>query len=107
MAMATFTQWFLTFLIVKFGPIGIKELGYKFYYIFCVGNVVVVVCVYFLVKETKGLTLEEIDVLFAKKEYRHVLQARIRGDHEAMDKAVDVQQMEVVGQNAEVRHKEA
>ena len=90
MAMATFTQWFLTFLIVKFGPIGIQQLGFKFYYIFCVTNVIVVFCVYFLVKETKGLSLEEIDVLFASKEYKHALQARISGDHEAMEKSNEI-----------------
>jgi hypothetical protein len=76
---------------VKFGPIGIKQLGFKFYYIFCVTNVVVVICVYFLVKETKGLSLEEIDVLFAREEHKHDLQARIRGDHEAVEKSIEVQ----------------
>jgi len=84
--MGVFTQWFITFIVVKFGPMGIQDIGYKFYILFCVFNVLAIVFVYFCVKETKGLSLEEIDVLFARKEYKHVLQARLRGDPEATDK---------------------
>ncbi|KAI1622027.1 MFS transporter [Exophiala viscosa] len=85
-SMGVFTQWFITFIVVKFGPMGIQDIGYKFYILFCVFNVLAIVFVYFCVKETKGLSLEEIDVLFARKEYKHVLQARLRGDPEATDK---------------------
>jgi hypothetical protein len=66
--------------VVKFGPTGITNIGWKFYLLFCVFNVLAIPFVYFFVKETKGLSLEEIDLLFAKKEYRHVLEARLRGD---------------------------
>jgi hypothetical protein len=59
---------------------GISDIGWKFYLLFCVFNVLAIPFVYFCVKETKGLSLEEIDLLFAKKEYRHVLEARLRGD---------------------------
>ena len=84
--MGVFTQWAMTFIVVKAGPVGIKSSGWKFYLLFCVFNVLAVVFVYFFVKETKGLSLEEIDVLFAKKEYKHVLEAKLRGDTEAEDK---------------------
>jgi hypothetical protein len=59
---------------------GISDIGWKFYLLFCVFNVLAIPFVYFCVKETKGLSLEEIDLLFAKKEYKHVLEARLRGD---------------------------
>ncbi|KAK4941566.1 hypothetical protein LTR10_018585 [Elasticomyces elasticus] len=85
-SMGVFTQWFITFIVVKFGPMGIQDIGYKFYILFCVFNVLAIVFVYFCVKETKGLSLEEIDVLFAREEYKHVLQARLRGDPEVTDK---------------------
>jgi hypothetical protein len=59
---------------------GISDIGWKFYLLFCVFNVLAVFFVFFCVKETKGLSLEEIDLLFAREEYKHVLQARLYGD---------------------------
>ena len=79
-SMGVFGQWFITFIVVKFGPLGITNIGWRFYLLFCVFNVVAAVFVYFFVKETKGLGLEEIDVLFASKDYKHVLEARLRGE---------------------------
>ena len=78
--MGVFGQWFITFIVVKFGPLGITNIGWRFYLLFCVFNVVAAVFVFFFVKETKGLGLEQIDVLFARKDYKHVLEARLRGD---------------------------
>ncbi|KAL6248459.1 hypothetical protein RBB50_004714 [Rhinocladiella similis] len=101
-AMGVFTQWFITFIVVKFGPMGIQNIGYRFYILFCVFNVLAIPFVYFCVKETKGLSLEEIDLLFARKEYKHVLQARLRGDHEAADKK-DLQEKEVVEETVDAK----
>ncbi|ETI21553.1 hypothetical protein G647_07900 [Cladophialophora carrionii CBS 160.54] len=93
-SMGVFTQWIITFIVVKFGPMGIQSSGWKFYLLFCVFNVLAIPFVYFCVRETKGLSLEEIDLLFAKKEYRHVLQARLRGDPEGAEKGgVDEQEV--------------
>lgn len=58
--MGVFTQWFITFIVVKFGPMGIQDAGWKFYLLFCVFNVLAVVFVYFCIKETQGKTLEEV-----------------------------------------------
>ncbi|KIW64609.1 hypothetical protein PV04_09532 [Phialophora macrospora] len=92
-SMGVFTQWIITFIVVKFGPMGIQSSGWKFYLLFCVFNVLAVPFVYFFVRETKGLSLEEIDVLFAKPEYKHVLQARLRGDPEAEKGGVEEQEV--------------
>jgi len=64
--------------IVKFGPTGITHIGYKFYIIFCVFSAITIPFIYFCAKETKGLSLEEIDLLFAKKAYQPVLKGKIR-----------------------------
>lgn len=79
-SMGVFTQWFITFIVVKFGPMGVSNVGWRFYILFCVFNVLAVIFVYFFVKETKGLSLEEIDLLFARKDYKHVLEARLRAN---------------------------
>lgn len=100
--MGVFTQWFITFIVVKFGPMGIESIGYRFYILFCVFNVLAIPFVYFCVKETKGLSLEEIDVLFARKEYKHVLQARLRGDQEAIGKETS-HEMEHVQERVEAK----
>lgn len=94
-SMGVFTQWFVTFIVVKFGPMGIKDIGWRFYLLFCVFNVLAIVFVYFFVKETKGLSLEEIDVLFARDEYKHVLQARLQGNGGAAEKN-DLEEHEMV-----------
>ena len=58
---------------------GITNIQWRFYLLFCVFNVLAAIFTWFAVKETKGLSLEEIDLLFAKKEYKHVLEAKLRG----------------------------
>ncbi|KAI1625148.1 MFS transporter [Exophiala viscosa] len=82
-AMAVGMEWLMTFVVVKVGPIGIQNVGWKFYILFCVFNVIQVIFVYFAVKETKGLTLEEIDYVWAKPEYKAELEARLHSvEHE-------------------------
>ncbi|KAF2102983.1 MFS transporter [Rhizodiscina lignyota] len=78
-SMGIFGQWIITFIVVKFGPMGIANIHWKFYLLFCVFNVLAAIFVWFAVKETKGLSLEEIDLLFAKDDYKHVLEAKLRG----------------------------
>ena len=70
-AMGVFTQRFVTFIVLKFGPMGISASSWKFYLLFRVFNVLTVVFIYFFVKETKGQSLEETDVL-------HPMEAQVR-----------------------------
>ena len=93
-SMGVFTQWFTTFIVVKFGPMGISSAGWKFYLLFCVFNVLAIFFVYFCVKETKGLSLEEIDLLFAKKEYKHEIEVRLRRGSNAAEKGSIVMEKE-------------
>jgi hypothetical protein len=59
---------------------GIQDIGWKFYLLFCVFNVLAIPFVWFYVKEAKCLSWEEIDVLFAKPECKHILEARLHAD---------------------------
>ncbi|KAJ6099681.1 hypothetical protein N7467_001216 [Penicillium canescens] len=68
-AIAMVTNWLGVYVIVSVTPVGIENLGWKFYLVFAVTNFVFTpVCWYFYV-ETAGLSLEEIDKLFEVKYY--------------------------------------
>ncbi|PSS22947.1 hypothetical protein M430DRAFT_98158 [Amorphotheca resinae ATCC 22711] len=99
-SLAVGMEWLMTFVVVKVGPIGITHAGWKFYLLFCIFNVIQVIFVWFFVKETKGRTLEEIDLVFAKKAKRRELQAQMHGrelDTSTDSKeAVDVEMLETV-----------
>lgn len=54
------------FIVVKFTPSALANIGYRTYIIFAVFNFCWLPVIYFFLPETKGLVLEEIDALFAK-----------------------------------------
>jgi sugar porter (SP) family MFS transporter len=76
-ACAVGMEWLITFVTVFAGPIGITNCGWKFYLLFCIGNILQIVFVFFCVKETKSPTLEEIDILYAKPAYKTELEERM------------------------------
>nr|POE48083.1 sugar transporter stl1 [Quercus suber] len=63
---STASNWIMNFIIVYITPPAIQNIRYKTYIIFAVLNSVFVPIVYFFYPETKGLALEEVDLLFAK-----------------------------------------
>ncbi|KAL1310582.1 hypothetical protein AAFC00_000860 [Neodothiora populina] len=61
---ASATQWLFNFVVTKFTPAAISNIGWKTFImfgIFCAANGFFV---FFFMKETKGLKLEDIDILF-------------------------------------------
>lgn len=63
-AATAFGEWLMTFITVFAGPIGLANIGWKFWLWILSGNLVAIVFVYFLCPETGGKTLEDVDFLF-------------------------------------------
>ncbi|KIW75705.1 hypothetical protein Z517_10448 [Fonsecaea pedrosoi CBS 271.37] len=104
-ALSVGMEWLMTFVVVKVGPIGITHAGWKFYLLFCIGNVLQVVFIYLFVKETKGLTLEEIDYLYAKPSHRAELEEKL-AHHRHVVKVDDAEAVVMTAQGDEKKNAE-
>ncbi|KAF2870897.1 sugar carrier protein A [Massariosphaeria phaeospora] len=63
-----FGNWLVSTVWSQVSPIGLGEITYKFYFIFVAFNICVTFpTIFFMFKETKQLTLEEIDLLFGER----------------------------------------
>ncbi|KAL3491956.1 general substrate transporter [Aspergillus germanicus] len=60
-ALGAATNWILNFMVVEITPIGIQNLGWRFYIVWIALNAAMVPAVYFFYPETAGRTLEDID----------------------------------------------
>ncbi|PNS16184.1 hypothetical protein CAC42_1947 [Sphaceloma murrayae] len=77
-AITTASQWFWSFLISRTTPYMITSLGYGTYMFFGALMIVIGVWSFFCIPETKGVTLETMDAIFAKSVCRSVWD-RLRG----------------------------
>lgn len=66
-ATSTATNWIFNYIVVLVTPIGVEDIGWKFFIIFGVFNYCFIPVIFFFFVETKGLSLEEIDEIFLKK----------------------------------------
>lgn len=64
MAICTATHWLFNFVIARSVPYMVSNIGYGTYFVFATCLTLSIPFVYFFVPETKGQSLEEIDVLF-------------------------------------------
>lgn len=63
-ALGTATNWAMNFVVVEITPIGIDNLGWQFYIIWTVMNLVFVPIIYLFYPETANRQLEDIDLFF-------------------------------------------
>lgn len=63
-ALGAATNWIFNFMVVEITPIGIQNLGWRFYLIWIVLNAAVIPIVYLFYPETAGRTLEDLDDYF-------------------------------------------
>ncbi|KAJ4250186.1 hypothetical protein NW762_012001 [Fusarium torreyae] len=63
-ALGAATNWIFNFMVVEITPVGIQNLGWKFYLIWTVLNAAIIPIVYLFYPETAGRTLEDLDEYF-------------------------------------------
>ncbi|CDS14392.1 hypothetical protein LRAMOSA06561 [Lichtheimia ramosa] len=71
-ALSTCSNWLSNYVIVMITPPAIANIGYGIYVIFAIFNFLFIPIVYFFYPETKGRSLEELDVVFAKANEENV-----------------------------------
>lgn len=85
-AISVIFQWLITFLVVEITPVGIQNIGWKLYIVFCILNWSSIIVVWFWYPETSGKTLEAIDFLFASQDsLRQVVKLSSRKDFDELD----------------------
>lgn len=61
-------NWLVNTFFAQVSPIALGHIGWKYYFVFVAFNIVVTFpTIWFTFKETKGLSLEEIDLLFGER----------------------------------------
>jgi len=73
-ALSTFTNWTLNLVFAQFSPTALTRIGFKYFYVFFVFGVIATVCYAVFFPETKGRTLEQMDVLFGDQLVPHALE---------------------------------
>ncbi|KAL5602168.1 hypothetical protein FOBRF1_009701 [Fusarium oxysporum] len=63
-ALATGTNWITNFIVVEITPIGIQNLGWRFWIVWTVTNALFLPVIYFLYPETSNRKLEDMDDYF-------------------------------------------
>ncbi|KAI5796613.1 general substrate transporter [Geopyxis carbonaria] len=65
-SMAVVCYWCFNFLVVMITPTALENIGYKMYIMYAIFNIWFAVTIWYFYPETKGKTLEEMDLVFAR-----------------------------------------
>ncbi|KAF7193889.1 Lactose permease [Pseudocercospora fuligena] len=89
MSIYTFTTKCCGLFVAMVIPFGLNAIGYQFYFVNACFDILMIVFVVLVWVETRGMTLEEVDVLF-NKEKRQVVVEQIK---EEMEGSISVQEV--------------
>lgn len=93
-AITTFTNWSLNLIFAQISPTALDSVGFRYFYLFFCFNVIALLSYWFFYPETKGYTLEQLDVLFGDQIVPHAL-ADPEGAAAVMEKDVALHQENV------------
>ncbi|KAK5118080.1 hypothetical protein LTR62_004126 [Meristemomyces frigidus] len=97
-AAATSMNWLFGFVCTQFTSVGIRRLGYKFYIIFAVLNLVFLPVVYFLYPETANRTLEDLSDYFDRDSPHSTIigvHNKIAKQHHRPQEAIDAEERRI------------
>ncbi|KAK3293779.1 general substrate transporter [Chaetomium fimeti] len=81
-------NWLVSTFWSQLSPMALKELGWRFYFLFVAWDIVITIpIVFFFFKETKQLSLEEIDLLFGERSLGALPRELDKGDRPAYSAA--------------------
>ncbi|KPM41233.1 hypothetical protein AK830_g5281 [Neonectria ditissima] len=72
-AITTFTNWVVNLVFAQFSPSALTKIGFRYFYVFFVFNLIAFLCYWLFYPKTKGRTLEQMDVLFGDQLVPHAL----------------------------------
>lgn len=94
-SITTFTNWVINLVFAQFSPSALSRIGFRYFYVFFIFNLVAALSYAFLYPETKGKTLEQMHEIFGDHPVPHALKDA-EDVTEAMEKDVTVEKVEHV-----------
>ena len=83
-------NWLVSTFWAQLSPMALKKLEWKFYFLFVAWDILITIpVVFFLFKETKQLSLEEIDLLFGERSLGALPKDLNKGEIAVPEKAED------------------
>ncbi|KAJ5110147.1 hypothetical protein N7532_002792 [Penicillium argentinense] len=89
------THWLFNFVIARSVPYMISDISFGTYFVFAACTTLSIPFVWFLIPETKGLSLEEIDIIF-ERQPSGFNQRGVSGTNEVFNQKAAVEQVETV-----------
>ncbi|KAH6698456.1 general substrate transporter [Leptodontidium sp. MPI-SDFR-AT-0119] len=94
-SITTFTNWTINLIFAQFSPSALKNIGFKYFYVFFVFNTVAALIYFLFYPETKGKTLEQMDEMFGDQMVEHILETDgVRNLSSEKNKAASVSHVE-------------
>jgi hypothetical protein len=73
-SITTFTNWVVNLIFAQFSPSALSNIGFRYFYVFFVFNLIAMIVYILFFPETKGKTLEQMDEMFGDQLVPHVLE---------------------------------
>lgn len=100
-AIATATQWLFNFVFSQVTPHAISNIGWRTFLMFCIFNYALVVYAWIFLKETKGKSLEEMEVVFGSTETQFDIE-RVRAKAAGLERPEEVPRTEANAKKGDV-----